>query len=257
MLTPKERDKRIKRRKKIWHYLRNRGGLESSSERKADNDSLTSIGFGEGCDVPDEVDNEAFKQVLSYWMPYIKRRVAKTSDMVDRRRELIQCARIKIWQVVAKHGAEVSAGLVWDAIKKSLGREDLRDKRRSSYVLRIRIGRTQRRDRSYYQYRRREVEDRVIYGIDREWAVRFYERTTGKMKEGLEAFMSDMSMTEWANNRNVNRSSVMSALGRAIAFGRALQDIRYKMSSPVDPIEALRRKGLTVNHYYKSTKRYH
>ena len=243
--------KQISRSKAIWYHSRHQN---SASDRKADNDSLVFLGFGEGCDPPDQVDEQELERVLAYWMPFIERRVAKSTNIADRRRELIQCAKIKIWQVVATHGSNVSSGLVWDAIKKGLVREDLRDKRRSSCVLRLRVKRSQRRDRSYYQMRKREVEDTLVNAIDMQWIDSFYRQTTGAMRQGLDAFMSDETVTEWATRRHLTPSTVSSSLARAIAFGRALNDIHYKMSSPVDPIEALRRKGVTVASYYRKKK---
>lgn len=243
--------KQISRSKTIWYHSRHQN---SASDRKADNDSLVFLGFGEDCDPPDKVDERELEKVLAYWMPFIKRRVAKTTDVADRRRELIQCATIKIWQVVATHGSDVSSGLVWDAIKKGLVREDLRDKRRSSHVLRIRVKTSRAQGRSYYQMRKREVEDTLIKAIDMQWIDGFYRQTTGAMRQGLDAFMSDMTVTEWATRKNLTPSTVSSSLARAIAFGRALNDIHYKMSSPVDPIEALKRKGLTVADYYRKTR---
>ena len=101
----------------------------------------------------------------------------------------------------------------------------------------------------YYDRRRRELEDRLIHVIDQQWIDSIYRQTTGPMREGLDALMSDMSVSEWARRHNRKRSTIDESLRRATGMYRALHAIRYRLNDPVPPLEALRRKGVSVNSY--------
>lgn len=99
------------------------------------------------------------------------------------------------------------------------------------------------KNRNYFWERKTDLENRLIYWIDRRWVKKAVMRLDKKHRQAVKAHISDRAMTVWAKRLNVKYETFCFRRNQAFQLLRNMADLKYDLNAPVSPKEFLRRKG--------------
>ena len=100
---------------------------------------------------------------------------------------------------------------------------------------------------SWWYERKEEYENGLIYFVDKHWVLAVKERLNPLYINGLNAIMSENTITEWATRQGSNHSRLKPHINKGLWWCRVLADLRYKLNDPRDPMQYLQDKGFKVS----------